>query len=247
MTTGRRYMFICLFMVMIWVFSSGFTSRNRQAEMNDKANELYDAGELEKALTSYTRALNESWEKTRPLLHMNIGNVFFKQGDYDKALAEYLLSGSLTGDESIKARSFYNSGNAYFQKEQYDKAVEAYIESLKMNPDNEDAKHNLELSLRMIQEQENKQEQQEQENNDNKDNTDTDDKRQEKTDSPDSRQPDNAGEKDQEESQPDMAEAEIERLLDLIEDEDKETQEERIRAAIMKDIPQGRSDVEQDW
>ena len=47
----------------------------------------------------------------------------------------------------MRSRGFFNRGNTAFQQEDYPGAVEAYEEVLRMNPDDRDAKHNLELAL----------------------------------------------------------------------------------------------------
>ena len=67
----------------------------------------------------------------------------------------------------MRSRGFFNRGNASFQQQQYAQAVQAYMEVLRMNPDDQDAKHNLELALKQIppdeQEEEEEQDEQEQE------------------------------------------------------------------------------------
>ncbi len=252
MTSGRKILF-AFALALLWSIFCGFTDRNRQAELNKEGNECYESGEMERALTCYTKALNRKYEESKPLLHTNIGNVFYKLGEYDKALAEYLLANSMAENDSIKADSYYNSGNAYFQKQMYEKAVESYIESLKINPDNEDARHNFELSLKMLEQQqkqeEEKNEQKEDEKKDeNSREEDSEDREQEdKEQDQKQKQPEKAEEQKNEESAEKIEEQEMERLLNMIEDEDKETQEERVRSAILKEIPQGDMDDKKDW
>jgi len=81
--------------------------------------------------------------------HYNAGNALYRMDEIEESLKEY--------DEALKyargdlrSLAFFNRGNAAFQAQRYAEAVEAYKEALRMNPDDLDAKHNLELALRQM-------------------------------------------------------------------------------------------------
>ena len=57
------------------------------------------------------------------------------------------------GNKGLQANGWYNAGNALFDMGNYRDSVQAYIQALRLNPADRDAKHNLELSLKKIQEQ----------------------------------------------------------------------------------------------
>ena len=112
--------------------------------VNNAGHTPYMNGDYDAARTYYLDALDRSPKSSEP--HYNSGNVLYRLEKYDEALERY--------DESLKqaegelrARGFFNRGNTTFQQEQYADAVEAYKEVLRMNPDDQDAKHNLELAL----------------------------------------------------------------------------------------------------
>lgn len=69
------------------------------------------------------------------------------------------------------ADSQYNLGNALARQQKFDEAIAAYEKSLQQNPDNEDAKFNLELVKKL-------KEQQQQQNSQNDDNADQQDQKQ---------------------------------------------------------------------
>ena len=80
------------------------------------------------------------------------------------ALFEQLIPDAKQYDPEIAQKSFYNLGNMAFNDEQYDRAIAMYKSSLRMKPDDMDARENLRLSQLKKQEQENQdQSQQEQE------------------------------------------------------------------------------------
>ena len=86
---------------------------------------------------------------------------WYKAGDYDKAVKQY--SQMQKSEDSL-----YNLGNALAKSGKIKEAMEKYEEVLKINPQNEDAKFNLEY----LKQQQNQQQQQNQNNksqeNDNK-------------------------------------------------------------------------------
>ena len=77
--------------------------------------------------------------------------AYYRAGDYDKALA------NLEGIDTPQAT--YNRGNALARLGRIQDAIESYEQTLRKQPDHDDAKHNLEL-LKKLLEQQNRQNQQ---------------------------------------------------------------------------------------
>lgn len=85
-----------------------------------------------------------------PRQDYNEGNALYRQGDFQGAAAAYERSlGS--GSEKEQAAGLYNLGNARYQLQDLDAAVSAYEEALRLQPQDEDIKHNLELAKRQQQ------------------------------------------------------------------------------------------------
>ncbi|MDP6512567.1 MAG: tetratricopeptide repeat protein, partial [SAR202 cluster bacterium] len=59
----------------------------------------------------------------------------------------------MADDDEISRNSLFNIGNVLFLSEQYPEAIEAYKETLRIDPTDLDAKHNLELALQQLQQQ----------------------------------------------------------------------------------------------
>ena len=137
------------------------------AQVNNAGHGPYLGGDYPAALESYRHAQGRAHESGEP--HYNSGNVLYRMEEYEDALQSY--DESLRHAEGeLRSHGFFNRGNTAFQQEQYHQAVEAYKEVLRMNPDDQDAKHNLELALSRIppedQQQQDEQQQDEEEQED---------------------------------------------------------------------------------
>ncbi|MEJ2322831.1 MAG: tetratricopeptide repeat protein, partial [Gammaproteobacteria bacterium] len=80
------------------------------------------------------------------------GVARYRAGDYAGSAREFADSGD--------ARNLYNLGNAMAQGGDYDAAIDAYEEVLEMDPDNDDARYNLDFVKNLKDQQEQQQQQQ---------------------------------------------------------------------------------------
>ena len=130
---------------------------------NKEGNRHFAEGNYDEALKAYLEA--QTNERDRPELLYNVGNTFIRQKKYEQAL-QSLRQATSKGNKGLQAESWFNAGNALFEMGKFGDSAQAYIQSLRLNPSDRDAKHNLELALRRVQEQ--KQKQQGQGQNQNK-------------------------------------------------------------------------------
>ena len=87
-----------------------------------------------------------------PIALHNLGTALYKKGRYKNAAAAF-QSSLLKGNVPNKATAYYNLGNAQFQLRDLNAAIESYESSLRLNPHDADAKHNLALALQLLKEQ----------------------------------------------------------------------------------------------
>jgi tetratricopeptide (TPR) repeat protein len=120
----------------------------------EEANGKYTEKAYDDALRGYTEAQVGAPEA--PELHYDIGNVLYRQENWQGAAEEYsraLLSAAPTLSPSVS----YNLGNALFKQEKFDDAAKAYRRTLEAIPGDRDAKRNLELSLRAVEQKQQQQ------------------------------------------------------------------------------------------
>ena len=160
---NARGMLVVAAVVAVCLLACGPTP----AQVNNSGHEPYLNGDYASALESYQGAQGRAPQSGEP--HYNSGNTLYRTEEYEEALQSYDESlRHAKGD--LRSHGFFNRGNTAFQQGQYPEAVEAYEEVLRMNPDDADAKHNLELALKQIppdeQEEEQQDEQEEEEQED---------------------------------------------------------------------------------
>jgi len=129
-------------------------------------NSLYHEQKYQEALKKYQQAQVDAPSDQRVMF--NLGNAQYKLEDYENSLSEYLKSAD-SEDPMMRAQSLYNAGNALYRMGKLEEAVKKYEKALEYNPDDQDAKYNLEfvrqeIRRRMNEQQQRRQEEQQQKN-----------------------------------------------------------------------------------
>ncbi len=197
-----------------------------QESMNQarNADKLYKKGQYAIAEQKYDAAIKK--EPTNYPLVYNKSNAQYQQKNYAEAEKGYEKVINSKAEMDVKSKAFYNLGNAYFNQEKYNEAINAYKKSLKINPSDVEAKKNLSIALKKRKKQdqdkdqkENQNQEKQKENNKNKDQK----------------------ENQNQEKQQKLSKEEAERLLRIIDNEEKN---------VVKKLPKQRAEDnvnEKDW
>ena len=114
------------------------------ARPNNEGNEAYEQQDYEAAQSSYQEAIEKSPELPEP--HYNSGNVHYRQGQDEVARQSYDQA-LLEADDDLYRDILFNQGNIQLRADEIEEAIESYKEALRLDPDDQDAKHNLEVAL----------------------------------------------------------------------------------------------------
>ncbi len=187
-----------------------------------KGNGLYRQEKYEDALKAYQKA--QVLEPDNPDIRFNLGAALYKLNKYNEAMPEWQLA-LVSKNKKTKAAATYNMGNTSFKGGDLESAINFYKLSLSINPNDIQAKQNLEFALK-VKEQLEKQEKQ-----------DTSKQKQQ------NQQPQQPQPQMQPKPQPqkgEMSKEEAERILEALKNKEKEAQEQakRVKPKI---------DVEKDW
>jgi len=132
---------------------------DQAASKNNEGNRLYEQEKFDEALRMYVDA--QASRPGAPQLHYNIGNVLFRKKEYDKAIEEYRRA-QASPDPVLSQAATFNRGNALLMQGRPEEAIQAYVQALRARPDDTDAKRNLEIALRLLDEKKKQQQQQKQ-------------------------------------------------------------------------------------
>lgn len=149
---------------------------------NDKAlikkgNEAYEKKEYDNAIKNYQQAAQKN--PANQAAQYNLGNALYKNNKTDEAVQAYdgaLLNSTSNAD---KAKAFYNKGVVLQNNKKLPECIEAYKNALKLNPQDEDARQNLQKALQQQKEQQKKEDKDKKEEKKPKD-----DKKQKEKDKP---------------------------------------------------------------
>lgn len=210
--------FFIIFLTII-VFLPLNSFADKAYKLNKKGIEAYNQKRNEDSLKSFTDALVE--RPGSPELLFNRGTALSASGKKKEAVDELEKAAANFKDNKLSAAARFNAGNAMMGAGDFNSAVNEYKQAVKLDQTSEDIKHNLEIALKKLREQQ-KQQQQQQQNKDNKDKKDN--KQDNKKDKKQNQQQNKNKEQNQSPQQQDkqaMSPEEAKRILDAISDEEK--------------------------
>lgn len=214
-----------------------------------EGNRLYQQEKYDEANNKYRDALVNNPDN--PIIHFNIGNALYKKKNYEESMKNY--EKSLVANDVLKqSQSYYNMGNALYRLGKLPESILAYTQALKLNPDDQDAKYNLEFVRAKLKEQaqkqpQNNQQQQHQQQQDQQQSQSNDEqqKAEQQQQEPQPSEEQQSQQKEQQtpetKDQSQMSKEEAERILDALKEDEKDLQKEK------KSARQARVRVLKDW
>ena len=147
----------------------------------EAANKQLEANQPDDAIKGYEAAQKELGGRAE--LFIDQGLALQKKGDHKSAkpMPERAL---MSNDATVRSKAHYLMGNGAFDDKDYQGAIEEFKKALRELPRNQDAKYNLELSQKLLKEQ------QEQQKKDQKNDKKDDKQKQDQKDKKDQKQDD---------------------------------------------------------
>lgn len=110
-----------------------------------KGNEAYERKEYDNAITNYMKAAEKS--PANSTAQYNLGNALYKNKKTDEAVQAYENALSNTVSKDDRSKTFYNKGVVLQNNKKLPECIAAYKNALKLNPQDEDARQNLQKAL----------------------------------------------------------------------------------------------------
>ncbi|MCG3118145.1 MAG: hypothetical protein ALAOOOJD_00292 [bacterium] len=219
-----------------------------------EGNKHYAENKFDEANDKYRDA--EVANPESPIVHFNIGDALYKKRKYEEALQAYGKALQKSNDVKLQAQAYYNRGNTLFRLNKWPESILEYQQALKLNPNDNDAKYNLEYVRTKIKEnaqkqpQNQQQQQQQQDQQEQQQNQPQEKDQQQEQQQQDQQAQPQQNEKQQEEQQQQsgqkkdkeqLSKEDAARLLEALKNQEKEAQKQRQMKV------QGRARVEKDW
>ena len=108
-------------------------------------NDFYKQQQYDQAAAEYKKTL--AIEPGNSKAKFNLANTIVKQGKPDEAVKSFTEISDNTKEAELKAKAFYNKGAVLSQQKKLEESIDAYKNALRQNPDDKEARENLQKAL----------------------------------------------------------------------------------------------------
>jgi tetratricopeptide (TPR) repeat protein len=225
-----------------------------------KGNQLYQEQKYKEAEEAYKNGVAKKEQSVAA--NFNLGDAQYKQKNFTDAQAQFTKIAQSANNKKVAAEAYHNLGNSLLQSKKLEESIDAYKKALINNPKDDQTRYNLAYAQKMLQKQKdqdkknkdnkdnkdnkNKDKNKQDQNKDNKDNKDQDKKDQNKNkqdqDKKDQDKQDQ-DKKDQQGGQPKMNKEDAERMLEALNNQEKQTQD-KLKNKKLKGV---KGNITKDW
>jgi len=149
---GLPIIFVITIAPVLMGASKGFSQSAKKEII--KGNEAYKNKQYNEAAASYQKALKKSPGNTTALY--NHGNALYKTKKVDDALKAYDNTTKTAQTNNLKQKAYYNGGVVLQSQNKLVECIKAYKNALKLDPNDEQARQNLQRALQQLKKQDQK-------------------------------------------------------------------------------------------
>jgi septal ring factor EnvC (AmiA/AmiB activator) len=231
-------------MILLFLATTLFSWSQQENRLIRQGNREYDDAKYKEAEIDYLKSVQSRNSSHKGFF--NLGNAWYMQNNYVQASAAFDTLRTFRMDDETRSKSYYNLGNSLL-KASIDSAqlaqqflpasIEAYKQSLRLNPEDQDAKYNLAYAQKMLDKSQQQQQQQNQDQQDQKQDQQKQDQQkqdqQKQEQEQDQAKQDQQQDQQQQQGQPQqISKEDAERILEALKNDEKETLEELMQAKI---------------
>ena len=193
-----------------------------------EGNELLNEEEFISAEMEYRKAISKESENVAGTY--NLGNAYYKKGNFNEALYRHEQAAKKAVSKSEKHKAFHNIGNVLMQNKQCKGAVEAFKNALRNNPADDETRYNYALAKECAEQQkddENQDDKNDENKDQNEDQKDQDKENKDENDDQDKKDEDQEDKEDEDKKEGEDKEDEEGKPKDEKEDKGKGDQEKK--------------------
>ena len=128
----------------VLIFSS-FLNAQPVDEIIKKGNDLYKQQQYELAKAAYEEALAKDSSNTTAIF--NLANTAYRLAKPDEAIKSFDRLSAKYTSAGEKAKAYYNKGVVLSNQKRLEESIEAYKDALRQDPNDKDARENLQKAL----------------------------------------------------------------------------------------------------
>ena len=223
-----------LLFILSFLMSITSIAQNKKSFLRD-GNKLYADSNYNEAEIQYRKSLEKDQDYFNA--SFNLADAVYKQEDYsdsDTSIGSSTLFKALINsapnDEDL-AKVYHNLGNSLVKEGKLDDAIAAYKSALRINPNDNETRHNLALSKQQKQEQEQQEEENKEEQKEDKEGEKKEEQKDKEQEGKEENKKQEENKEEQKQNQPeekkeDMSKEDAEKMLEAIQQQEKDLQEE---------------------
>jgi len=220
---NKRIISLAISLIMIY---SGALHAQSDKKYIRQGNREYEKNKFSESEISYRKATDKN--KNSQDAVFNIGDALYKQNKFEDAGNQFMENIKMNEGKDKKSSAMFNLGNSLLKTNKVQESIEAYKGSLKLKPENPEAKYNLAYAQDLLkQQQQQKQQQQNKDQNKKDQKKDQKDQKDQNNENKDQQKNDkqNQDRQTQQEQQQGMSKDDAQRLLNALANEEKNVQE----------------------
>ena len=139
---------------LLFLFLNGNLFAQNDTKILKDGNDAYKKKDFSTAETAYSTVLSKDPANTTA--QYNLGNALYKSGKKDSAIVAFDASVKQLDKPVEKSKAYYNKGVVMQNDKKIAECIDAYKAALKLTPNDDDARQNLQKALKQQKQQDQK-------------------------------------------------------------------------------------------
>ena len=132
-------------LLTFFIWRNSYGQSQEVEKIIQSGNDFYKRQQYEQAASEYNKAVGTDSSNTTALF--NLGNSLYKKNSRDEAIKAYSDLANKTKETGLRSDSYYNKGVVLSKQQKLEESIETYKNALRQNPDNTQARENLQKAL----------------------------------------------------------------------------------------------------